>query len=375
MWYKSPLRTEERTASFCVSENGMYDFGTSTYYDIFDFTKNLFKINLIDAAEMLAKDFDVPIKNEPLSKEEIEELKEKRTKENEYREKVENFYNNINIFVVDELKNVSSTLSLNNTYLNYLNKNLNSNEFKLNSKQDVINIYETELDKTLSETFNIYKYRENLIFTDSILDNIKKYDEKNNLYYLNNKIRSENKGILKEDFFPKLNKGIEKSTLLSNLIDIDYIKYKTSLEDEFIGENIYNMEEENLTKDINVNDSNFNKTDKKINKLINDTKNIIIMDIDYFNNNKNIIDLNTEFLKQSLDDKIAKITNDFVNNEVISKKDLKDYFNLSPKCTLSEIKETLYSTIYEEIGNIDNLIDTYFTKEEALAAEEAEEIV
>ena len=48
LWYKSPFR-KEKTASFCVSNKGIHDFGDSTHYDVISFVQRYFNTTPLKA--------------------------------------------------------------------------------------------------------------------------------------------------------------------------------------------------------------------------------------------------------------------------------------------------------------------------------------
>ena len=52
IWYKSPFRSE-RTASFCVSNKGIHDFGTGQHYDVISFVSALFEISYWEATKKI----------------------------------------------------------------------------------------------------------------------------------------------------------------------------------------------------------------------------------------------------------------------------------------------------------------------------------
>ena len=77
IWYKSPFRSE-RTASFCVSNKGIHDFGDSTHYDIISFVEKYFNTSPNKALEILCYDFNISIGNEYETKEILANIKRKR---------------------------------------------------------------------------------------------------------------------------------------------------------------------------------------------------------------------------------------------------------------------------------------------------------
>lgn len=82
LWYISPFRSE-KTASFCVSDKGIHDFGDSSHYDMFSFVARLYKISNFEALKVIANDFHLSIYNE-YENPQIVALIEKKRKEEQY---------------------------------------------------------------------------------------------------------------------------------------------------------------------------------------------------------------------------------------------------------------------------------------------------
>lgn len=59
LWYKSPFRAEERTASFVVSPKGFHDFGTGEHFDIFSFVTRLKNCTFRESVDTLASIFGI----------------------------------------------------------------------------------------------------------------------------------------------------------------------------------------------------------------------------------------------------------------------------------------------------------------------------
>lgn len=91
LWYKSPFR-KERTASFCVSDKGIHDFGDSHHYDIISFVEKYFNTTTTQALDIICNDFGLSFNNPYKNKTVIKILKKKRQEENEIREKVDSWY-------------------------------------------------------------------------------------------------------------------------------------------------------------------------------------------------------------------------------------------------------------------------------------------
>lgn len=92
-WYISPFR-QEKTASFCVSDKGIHDFGDSEHYDIISFVARLFNTTQYKALQILIQDFGLMIGNEYETEETIKLLKQKREEERLIREKITKWWLN-----------------------------------------------------------------------------------------------------------------------------------------------------------------------------------------------------------------------------------------------------------------------------------------
>lgn len=104
IWYKSPFR-QERTASFCVSNRGIHDFGDSTHYDIISFVEKYFNVTPNQAVDILCNDFGLSLNNPYRSQTVVNILKQKREEENKAKEIIEIWFDNKFKNVSDELKN------------------------------------------------------------------------------------------------------------------------------------------------------------------------------------------------------------------------------------------------------------------------------
>ena len=104
IWYKSPFR-QERTASFCVSNRGIHDFGDSAHYDIISFVEKYFNVTPNQAVDILCNDFGLSLNNPYRSQTVVNILKQKREEENKAKEIIETWFDNKFKNVSDELKN------------------------------------------------------------------------------------------------------------------------------------------------------------------------------------------------------------------------------------------------------------------------------
>ena len=102
LWYKSPFR-KERTASLCVSQKGIHDFGDSSHYDIISFIEKYFNVNPSQACDILCNDFGLSFNNPYQNRQVLDLLKRKRQEEQEIKQKVEDWYNQKMQTVCDEL--------------------------------------------------------------------------------------------------------------------------------------------------------------------------------------------------------------------------------------------------------------------------------
>jgi len=103
IWYKSPFR-KEKTASFCVSEKGIHDFGSSEHYDIISFVAKYFNTDNYKALKILCNDFGLSLLEEKEDKETIRQLKEKREKERKRKLKIEIWFNDKIQNLCDEIQ-------------------------------------------------------------------------------------------------------------------------------------------------------------------------------------------------------------------------------------------------------------------------------
>lgn len=100
-WYISPFR-DEKTASFCVSDKGIHDFGDSQHYDIISFVQKYFDTTVNKAYEIICNDFGIRITNEYESKKTLELIKKKREEEQKIRQKIDDWYRNTFINICNE---------------------------------------------------------------------------------------------------------------------------------------------------------------------------------------------------------------------------------------------------------------------------------
>ena len=110
IWYKSPFRPEERTASFLVTDQrGFHDFGTSEHFDIIAFIQKLYNTDFKRAISILASDFGIQDDNE-MSDKVKEYLVQKRKQEKEIEQKINEWYNNTLQKICDEIKELEKVI-------------------------------------------------------------------------------------------------------------------------------------------------------------------------------------------------------------------------------------------------------------------------
>jgi len=123
-WYKSPFR-KEKTASFCVSEKGIHDFGDSTHYDIISFVQKYFNTTAYQALEILCNDFNINyLENEYQNKETIKLLKQKRQEEKQIKQIIEQWFN-------EEIQKVCDEMIVNRKCLDIFEKKANLEVLKI----------------------------------------------------------------------------------------------------------------------------------------------------------------------------------------------------------------------------------------------------
>lgn len=104
IWYKSPFRPEERTASFLVNDSrGFHDFGTSEHFDIISFVQRLYNTDFKNAMSILSRDFGIQ-DDYRISDTVAQYLIQKRQQEKEIEIKINNWYNQVLQKICNELK-------------------------------------------------------------------------------------------------------------------------------------------------------------------------------------------------------------------------------------------------------------------------------
>lgn len=97
-WYKSPLRAEERTASFEVSDRGFHDFGTGEHLDVIGFIQRYKGCSFKDACEYLKRLYGLS-ENEYETEEVRRTLERERLAMKAYTEKIKRWFVDFMAFV------------------------------------------------------------------------------------------------------------------------------------------------------------------------------------------------------------------------------------------------------------------------------------
>ncbi len=151
-WYKSPFR-REKTASFCVSDKGIHDFGSSEHFDIISFVERYFNITSLQALELISRDFGIITGNEYETDKTIERVKKKRAEEKRARELLNNWYNL-------ELINICDKIQLNENCIKVCNIVPNSAVLKILYDEQVELEFKFEMLINATEEEKIQMYME-----------------------------------------------------------------------------------------------------------------------------------------------------------------------------------------------------------------------
>ena len=145
-WYKSPFRNE-KTASFCVSDKGIHDFGSSKHYDVISFVEDYFNLpSPKEALEMLCHDFNLSIYNEYKTNTIVEYYKKRRQEEQEIKNKISSWY-------ITEMKKICDKIIINNRCLRIYEKNCDFEVLEILYKEEqLLNYYYDFLSNADEET-------------------------------------------------------------------------------------------------------------------------------------------------------------------------------------------------------------------------------
>lgn len=167
-WYKSPFRGE-KTASFCVSDKGIHDFGSSEHYDIISFVQRYFNTTAYQALEIICSDFGISIGNEYENKESLKRLKKKREEEKRAKEIIENWFNSQLVNICNEAQKNQRCIDIcervpNKEVLDLLYKEQVRLEYYFEilvnaNEQDKINLYLEEQNDKRRKNENIRQIR------------------------------------------------------------------------------------------------------------------------------------------------------------------------------------------------------------------------
>lgn len=154
-WYKSPFRNE-KTASFCVSNKGIHDFGSSEHYDIISFVQKYFNTTTYQALEILCKDFGISMQNEYETAKTIQELKRKREEERKAKEIVSKWHNR-------ELQKTCEEIQINKKCLVIFEKQSNFKVLEILYKEQIKLEYyfENLINVDEQEKINLYLEAQN----------------------------------------------------------------------------------------------------------------------------------------------------------------------------------------------------------------------
>lgn len=98
LWYKSPFRAEERTASFEVTDKSFHDFGTGEHLDIIGFMQKLYSCSFKEALEKLSVMYGLT-ENEYETEAIRRRLEEQKLAMKAYRDGVEHWFYKLFDFV------------------------------------------------------------------------------------------------------------------------------------------------------------------------------------------------------------------------------------------------------------------------------------
>lgn len=156
-WYISPFR-KEKTASFCVSDKGIHDFGDSRHYDLIGFVQRYFNTTPINALKIIQQDFNIALGNEYETDEAIKILKQKRKEEEEIKRKVNNWF-------LTEFNRLCNEEQINNKCIDIFSKKANFEVLK------VLYDKELKLDLILDDFISADEDKKIKLYLESVEDN------------------------------------------------------------------------------------------------------------------------------------------------------------------------------------------------------------
>lgn len=105
LWYYSPFRIKERTASFGVSDiKGIHDFGTSEHFDIISFVARYFNTSNIQAVNILKSDFNLQLGNDYETAETIRIVKKQKEEQRKLEYTINSWYEEMYCILTDIYK-------------------------------------------------------------------------------------------------------------------------------------------------------------------------------------------------------------------------------------------------------------------------------
>ena len=155
-WYISPFR-KEKTASFCVSDKGIHDFGDSKHYDLIGFVQRYFNTTPKNALRIIQQDFNIVLGNEYETNETIEILKQKRKEEQEIKRKINDWF-------LIEFNRLCDEEQINNKCIDIFSRKANLEVLKI--------LYDKELklDLILEEFINADEDKKIELYLESMED-------------------------------------------------------------------------------------------------------------------------------------------------------------------------------------------------------------
>lgn len=157
VWYKSPFRAEERTASFLATERGFYDFGTGQYYDVISFVMNKFNCDFKTACEILEKDYGIE-QNPYVNNEVVRVLKKQAEDNKRYAQEVKMFITNFSCELARVYRKSIEMIELEKREMNFFNSDRYAELLDVNVKLEGLLEYVDEVDKFEDEE-KIYQRR------------------------------------------------------------------------------------------------------------------------------------------------------------------------------------------------------------------------
>lgn len=103
LFYYSPFRSKERTASLAVTSKYITDFGTNEKYDIISFVSKYYNISVLDACKLIARDFNIDISIDYTDRQ-LEIIKKRINEKKTIEQVIDNWYNSTYIKLCDQFR-------------------------------------------------------------------------------------------------------------------------------------------------------------------------------------------------------------------------------------------------------------------------------